>query len=128
MSKINVENLVYDDITLIISDITEGIKLSFQGSIDMEYPQQKLDGYFMKIHEELISNKIKNINCDFNQLSYINSSGIRCLVKWIVNLINIKDSEQKYIMDFYINKEYEWQVASLGFLSGLCPELIHIKK
>lgn len=128
MNKIQVENLTYEHITFDISDTHNGVKVSLKGSIDMEYPQLTLDGYFSQIHEALIQYCIKNVYFDFRNLSYINSSGIRCIVKWIMNLIKMKDTEKKYIMTFIISKDYEWQSASLGFLSQLNPALIKVKK
>ena len=127
MNKIKVDNLTFEKIFFDISDIQDGVKISFKGSIDMEYPQLTLDDFFNQIHEACIQENIKNVYCDFHNLSYINSSGIRCIVKWIMNLIKMSDTEHKYKMTFIISNDYEWQAASLGFLAKLNPGLIKVK-
>ena len=128
MNRIHVDNLKYGNITFFISDKKDGIIITFKGLIDMEYPQLKLDAYFDQLHTALINNKIKAVYCDLKELSYTNSSGIRCIVKWIMKLVNMKDIGNKYAITFIINKDYEWQATSLGFLANLDPGLILIKK
>lgn len=128
MNKIQVENLVYENITFDIIDTDDGIKVSFTGSIDMEYPQFKLDPYFDQIHEAVIHHKIKNVYCDFQGLSYLNSSGIRSIVKWIMKAISIQNSHDEYKITFILSKEHSWQHVSLGFIANMNPALIHLKK
>jgi hypothetical protein len=128
MNKIQVDDLVYENFTFTLRDTDDGIMISCDGTIDMEYPQTTLDTYFGRIHEAVINNKIKTVYCDLTQLLFINSSGIRCLIKWLMRLKDIKDSKKRYNMIFLISKEYEWQHSSLGFLKELCPDLIQLKE
>ncbi|MBN2534135.1 MAG: hypothetical protein JXB88_14695 [Spirochaetales bacterium] len=128
MSKIQIENLIYENITLYIVDTSDGIEIAFKGSIDMEYPHFKLDPYFERIHKAILQKKIKYVYCNLQELCYINSSGIRSVIKWILDLTAMKDSDDAYHIIFVISKEYKWQSASFEFIVNLCPELIHIQK
>ena len=127
MNKIQIENLVYEDVILDISDTDDGVKVCFKGTIDMEYPQAEIEPFLSQIHETVIEKKIKNVYCDYQELSYINSSGLRCLVKWIMQLSEIKDSENAYHLFFILNAEHKWQLSSLGFIVNMCPSHVHLQ-
>lgn len=128
MNKLGIDDLVYKNITISVSDVSEGIKISFIGSIDMEYPQKELDAYFDYIHEAVLKKNIKNVFCDFQKLGYINSRGIRCLVRWIMQNTEAAAFKFQYHFIFIISKDYRWQKTSLGFLTTLSPEFIHVQE
>ena len=128
MNKIQVENLEYENITLYVNDTDDGIEILFQGSIDMEYPHERLDPYFNQIHEAVIQKRIKHVYCNFKELQYINSSGIRSIIKWILELKGLKDTDNFYNMTLVISSEHKWQVASFEFIAKISPAVIQIKK
>ena len=128
MNKIQIENLDYENVSITIKDINVGIIIKIHGSIDMSYPQFKLDPYFERIHQAVLSFGIKKVYCNLHNLIYINSSGIRSLIKWIMTNINLKDTGNAYHIIFKISSEHKWQSASLGFITNLCPEFIHVIK
>ena len=128
MNRIQVDNLHYENISLYITDIDDGIEIAFKGSIDMEFPHLTLDPYFQQVHEAVLLRKISHVYCNLQELSYINSSGIKSIMKWILDLTGMKDTDNSYHITFIISNEYKWQSASFEFVVQMCPGLIHIQK
>ncbi|MBN1696147.1 MAG: hypothetical protein JW881_01425 [Spirochaetales bacterium] len=128
MNKIQVESLQFDNINLILTDTDDGIMLSFEGTIDMEYPQSVLDDYFDRIHVAVIEKGIKTVYCNLENLRFINSSGIRCVIKWLLKIKDQTEAGKQYRLVFCISNQNEWQLSSLGFLKELCPSLIQLQE
>ncbi len=93
----------------------------------MENPGTILDPYFDKIHEKLTELRIKKVRCDFRDLTYINSSGIKSLLYWILKDHN-EAPDKKYSFEIFINEDSRWQADGIGFLKKIAPDIISIRK
>ena len=96
------------------------ILVKFIGDIDMEDPSIILDPLFEKLHDGVMKQNIKQVKADFNELSFLNSSGIKSVAKWIMKLTEL-DESKKYMIKILHNKDITWQVTSLPTLSFLVP-------
>jgi hypothetical protein len=96
------------------------------GEIDMEDPSQTIRPYLEKMHHEIIESGIKSMTMDFQNLRFMNSSGIREFVHWILKLNNIP-TEKKYKVIISYSTRETWQTSSLPVLYKLQPDLITLQ-
>lgn len=120
MNRLNVEELKRDKVEINIEDIDEGIRLKFNGDIDMQDPGPLLNPFFDKVHNALVENEVKEVEADFRELQFLNSSGIKTLIKWIMKIPQLPD-EKKYKVKIIYSGKITWQGTSLKTLIYLAP-------
>jgi hypothetical protein len=127
MNKLEMQDLEIQGLDLSVSNDDGNTTLVFNGSIDMENPGAILEPYFDTLHDKIAELRIKKIRCDFRSLTYINSSGIKSLLHWI-----LKDHygapEKKYSFEILINEDLRWQADGIGFIKKIAPDIISIRK
>jgi hypothetical protein len=126
MNKLNIEPIVEERIKIDVSDVAGGLAIKFAGDIDMEDPGIILDPLFDKVHDGMISLNLKEVRADFTDLSFLNSSGIKSVAKWIMKLSDLS-SDAKYLIKIIHNKDITWQVTSLPTLTFLVPGGVKIE-
>jgi hypothetical protein len=126
MNSLGIENLKWENLEVEIVDFKNTIKICFKGSIDMILPDAKLNPYFIRIHTAVVTNGFHTIYCDVRELDFINSSGIKCFLKWVMKISQLS-SDKRYTMVIYISKEMDWQELSLGFIKRLAPDSVKIE-
>ncbi|MBN2738108.1 MAG: hypothetical protein JXR70_14085 [Spirochaetales bacterium] len=126
MNKLGIEAIDEGRIKIEVLDSSAGIYIKFTGEIDMEDPSLILDPLFEKIHNGAIDNSIKEVAADFKELTFLNSSGIKAVAKWIMKLSDMDDAS-RYIITVIHNKSVTWQVTSLPTLSFLVPGAVQLQ-
>lgn len=127
MNRLKIGELAQEGFKLEVSDTANTVVVSFEGSIDIQEPQYVIEEYLNLVHTKMVESRLKTIYCDFNKLHYINSSGIKCLLKWILKNYQEMDQKQRYSFIFIINENLKWQADGIGFLKKIAPELISIQ-
>lgn len=126
MNKLNIDPVQQDKVKIDILDNAEGLMAKFVGDIDMEDPSIILDPLFEKIHQGMVAKKIPFVVADFNGLTFLNSSGIKAIAKWIMKLAMLPP-DQKYQIRIAHNKAITWQVTSLPTLTFLVPGAVKVE-
>jgi len=126
MNRLNIAPVVQDKISVDVLDNGEGLMVKFVGDIDMEDPSLVLDPLFVKIHEGMVAKKLPFVVADFNGLTFLNSSGIKAVAKWIMKLAMLPP-DQKYQIRIAHNKAITWQVTSLPTLTYLVPGAVKVE-
>lgn len=126
MNKLNIDPVHQDKVKIDIVDNAEGLLAKFVGDIDMEDPSIVLDPLFEKIHQGMVAKKIPFVVADFNGLTFLNSSGIKAIAKWIMKLAMLPP-DQKYQIRIAHNKAITWQVTSLPTLTFLVPGAVKVE-
>jgi hypothetical protein len=126
MNKLNIEPVKQSRISIDIADTASGIGVSFIGDVDMQDPSVILDPLFDKIHGGCVESGIKEVDLDFKQLNFLNSSGIKAIAKWIMKLGDLS-GDKKYIIKIIHNKNITWQVTSLPTLTFLVPGAVKVE-
>lgn len=93
------------------------------GNIESRQPGDFMTHFFSELHNMLVDKAIGLIEVDITQLKFLNSSGIKELAKWIMNLNSLPD-EKKYKIKFICDKNLVWQDTSIATLTFLNPENI----
>lgn len=126
MNKLNIDPVQQDKVKIEVLDNAEGLLAKFVGDIDMEDPSIVLDPLFEKIHQGMVAKKIPFVVADFNGLTFLNSSGIKAIAKWIMKLAMLPP-DQKYQIRIAHNKAITWQVTSLPTLTFLVPGAVKVE-
>lgn len=125
MNKLSIETIKQDKVTIEVQDISDGIKVVVSGDIDMQDPSTLLDPFFDKIHNGAISSGIKTVELDVTNLTFLNSSGIKAIAKWIMKLATV-EANKKYLIKIIQNKAVAWQATSLQTLTFLVPGSVNV--
>lgn len=131
MPLLSVSDFSYENIALAYSEQTDEngavfVGLQFTGDMDMQDPDAVFMPYLQSLHSQMIQNGIKKIQLDFRPLRFLNSSGIKLMVKW-VQMILVLPPDKVYSMEILANSAVAWQDNCLKLLSLLAPKLIKIK-
>lgn len=108
-----------EDVTLKMID--EDVFVS--GSIIQKNPELYMSSFFNKLHDYILERKLKFINVNITQLKFLNSSGIKIIVDWLVKVSNLPD-ENRYIINFICNKHSLWQDSSITTLKIIDDTII----
>jgi hypothetical protein len=127
MKRFTIDDLKTDNFDITVRETDDTVTLAFHGSIELQEPHQVLDQYFKDVHQKIIECGLAEIYCDFNGLSYINSSGIKCLLQWILKNYRDSNTEHKYSFIFIIDEDSKWQTDGIGFLKKIAPDIISIR-
>lgn len=123
-----IETLRTDKISIGAKEVEGHIHVYFNGDIDLLNPEEMLEPYFMKLHNLALKMKCKKISLDFKELFFMNSSGIKSLIKWLSKNSEMPRDKQ-YKFTLLENREIAWQEASFKLMSLLIsPELVEIQR
>lgn len=110
-------------IEVVDSEEDEGIIVYFHGKINMQNPGAIFGPYFDELHQKIIDAGIKNVIADFTDLQFLNSSGLKSIIRWIMNDASL-DEDMQYGIKILYNKEIGWQETSLTTFKDLVPDLV----
>lgn len=122
---VGIDDLNTEEVTINVQKIDNTLVLKFIGRIDLQNPNLVLAPFFNELHEKIVQNGIKEVKCDIRDLHFINSSGIKCLILWILKIPNLEQKDQ-YNIVFVIDNNVTWQKSSISFLTALIPDKIFI--
>lgn len=125
MNKLSIESIKQDKVTIDIQDIVDGVKIIISGDIDMQDPSTLLDPLFDKVHNGVLSSGLKTVELDVTNLTFLNSSGIKAIAKWIMKLAGTEASK-KYQIKIIQNRAIAWQATSLQTLTFLVPGSVNV--
>jgi hypothetical protein len=126
MNSLGIEPIKQGKVTIDVSDIPSGLAITIVGDIDMQDPSVVLDPLFDKVHKGAMASGLKVVNFDLKQLAFLNSSGIKGIAKWIMNLASAP-ADKRYVIKILQNKSIPWQVTSLPTLTFLVPGAVQIE-
>ncbi len=110
-------NFKHDNLEIILEKGQKN-KIFWRGISDNRDPYSIIDGYFTKVLDEL---KNKELEIDFVELQYMNSSTVTPIIKLIRDLNNnaVKTT-------VFYDKNLNWQLASFRALETIAKTLNHI--
>jgi len=88
------------------------------GSTRTSNPNKILEPFFNKIHEGVLKLELKSVIVDIRNLAFLNSSGIKEVVNWILKLEKLPDNK-RYIIKFVYNPDIKWQETFVSSMINL---------
>lgn len=99
----------------VVSD-AQGTRVQFRGTISTPNPAVVINPFVDAIHDELVKAGAKEVQVDFRELEFCNSSGFKSFIHWIRKIQELPEA-QRYGLRFLSNPARKWQRTSLLALS-----------
>jgi hypothetical protein len=93
------------------------------GEIDQLSPRDFMAGFIEIVHNMVLGEGLLEVKVDVTQLAFVNSSGIKELLSWILRRNRIP-RDRKYRINFLFDPAVAWQPVTLPRLRELDPEAI----
>jgi hypothetical protein len=120
-----VETLKADDFAARASTAERAILVSLTGTADLTVKDQ-LDIFLRDVHSEAQRSLVEEVIVDVRLLEFMNSSCLKCLVRWITT-VQKQPGEQKYRIVFVSSPSVFWQQRSLNPLACLANDVVTIQ-
>jgi len=120
----NKSNFKFEDLNYKI-EINNNL-INFIGTIEIKSLNDNFKEYIQKIHEYILNKNFKDIKIDFTKLIFMNSSGIKVIVEWLLKLEELPE-EKKYKVLFIYDPKILWQESTINTLLFLNENLLSKK-
>jgi hypothetical protein len=97
----------------------------FKGVIDLPDPGIVLTPYFTDVHNAVLADGYKEVIFDMSDLEYINSSGIKSIIKFVIKILTIDVSRRYQVVINYTSKK-GWQPSSFKPVMLLAPKIVRM--
>ena len=124
MKPFSVDPIVKEGFT--ISARHEGgvVFVKLTGNGDMETPST-LGVYLKKVHNEVVRLAAQTVIVECEELYFMSSACIKCLVTWIDGVGKL-DAQERYKVKFQSNPNLPWQRRSFEALRRFAPGLVRV--
>jgi hypothetical protein len=102
----------------VVDEADGGIVLKFAGTIDHMNPGEFLDPFLDNVHAQVIANSVSKVEADFTELGFLNSSGIKSLLNWIMKQMELAE-DKRYPIKIIYSRKITWQQTSLKAITYL---------
>ncbi|MCX8059148.1 MAG: hypothetical protein N3A58_07020 [Spirochaetes bacterium] len=96
------------------------------GVVEIKNPNDNFSLHIKKINSLILERNLKEIIFDLTNLEFMNSSGIKVLVEWILRLEELPD-DQRFKILFIYNPKILWQESTINTLLFLNEKLLSKK-
>ena len=104
----------------IVPALGEGVlRIKMSGAVEMRDPGDLLTPYWNGIDAKARQLALRRIEVDLRDLSFMNSSGILTLVRWITRA---KDKAYQLVLQY--DRNVTWQRTSIPTLAKLAPDVV----
>lgn len=100
--------------------------IKLKGEIDIPYPDKIMRPFFEEIHQMVLAEKIMAVKVNVQDLTFMNSSGIKEIMTWVLKQKILPD-RQKYRIVFQCNPTIGWHEISFTSIMWLNKEYIAIE-
>ena len=108
----------------IVPSIEDGVmRIKMSGAVEMRDPGDLLTPYWNKIDEGARERALRRVEVDLRDLSFMNSSGILTLVRWITK-VKSHGAGNAYQLVLQYDRNVTWQRTSIPILAKLAPEVV----
>jgi hypothetical protein len=98
----------------------EGDTVFVVGEIDQLSPRDFMAGFLEIVHNMVLGERLSEVKVNVTQLGFLNSSGIKEFLSWILRRNRIPP-ERKYKINFLFDPTIAWQPITLPRLRDLDP-------
>ncbi|HJW94682.1 MAG TPA: hypothetical protein VJ901_13770 [Thermoanaerobaculia bacterium] len=96
------------------------MRLTVSGAVEMRDPGELLNPFWTRIDQEARDRHLQAVEVDLRDLTFMNSSGILTLVRWITKL----KVSNAYRLVFQYDRNVTWQRSSIPTLAKLAPNVV----
>lgn len=127
MNRLGIEPLHVGGLIGEVLDADETVTVVLRGDSDARDAGAALDEYLVRrIHKAVSESKIKKIQLDVTGLEFLNSSGIKALVNWLI-AVKLQKPEDRYFIVLQYDEGITWQSKGLKPLACVAPSLLRLE-
>jgi hypothetical protein len=124
MNTDTIQSLNSDGVRIVPEVGIDGVlRVVMSGAVEMRDPGQLLNPFWLSLDQAARERSLKLVELDVRDLSFMNSSGILTLVRWITTMKK-NDPAQAYQLIVRYDRSITWQRSSVPTLSKLAPRLV----
>ena len=120
---LKIPEITSKNFVILIKDNPEKIELLIKGNIDIPNPDQIITPFFTKLDSEILRCKLKEISIDIKELDFINSSGIKILLKFVMNILR-RTRDEQYNINFIYDQKVKSQKTRFNSILFLAPDIV----
>lgn len=125
MATATLANVRHPSFNATLAVESSSLRVSLAGTADLVV-QQQLATFLDAVHACATEHMVSRVLVDVNELTFINSSCLKCVVTWIFKVRGDERARQYQIV-FLTNHTTPWQERSFHALSCMCTELVSIE-
>lgn len=115
--------LTVEGLTIVPRLDDEVLHIAVLGVVEMREPGDVLNPYWNRIDDEVRERSLKRVELDLRDLSFMNSSGILTLVRWITR-VKSHGGNDAYQLILRYDRNVTWQRSSVPTLAKLAPRVV----
>ena len=121
MNRLDIPPFTLDGFEMFLVDTSvDRVTVKFRGTIEHPAPGEFLDPLLATVHDRAVAAKIPNVDADFSGLDFLNSSGIKALIKWVMKSTEARlGGSNCYKLRLLYSSKVTWQQASLKAITFL---------
>ncbi len=121
MNRLKIETFTQDAFMIRVVDGSEGtVVVKFSGTLEHPSPGEFLDPILLTVHERAVACRLDHVDADFSGLDFLNSSGIKSLIKWVMKAVEAsRPGQDCYRLRLLYSSKVTWQQASLKAITFL---------
>jgi hypothetical protein len=112
--------LTTDSLSIVPVEADGVLRIAFSGAVDMRDPGGVLTPYWTALDAAVRRRGLQRVEVDMRYLSFMNSSGILTLVRWIVRA----KEHAAYVLALLYDRNVTWQRTSIPTLAKLAPHVV----
>lgn len=94
------------------------------GVLDGEDAAARVQPELLKLHDEIVANRVDLVRLELQDVSYMNSNGIKAFATWFLKAEGSR--EHPYAIDLVYDPKISWQRWSVGALQVLTPRALRL--
>ena len=99
------------------------LRIKMIGAVEMRDPGDLLNPYWTGVDDAARAQKMKRVEVDLRDVSFMNSSGILTLVRWITKA-KTHAPDKAYTLVLQYDRNVTWQRTSIPTLAKLAPQVV----
>jgi len=117
------QTLTADGLQVVPTISGDVVRIKMTGAVEMRDPGEVLTPFWNGVDDEARRLAVKRVEVDVRDLSFMNSSGILTLVRWITKAKSHAPSDG-YQLELQYDRNVTWQRTSIPTLAKLAPSLV----
>lgn len=99
------------------------LRVKMTGAVEMRDPGELLNPYWTGLDTAAREKQVKRVEVDLRDVSFMNSSGILTLVRWITKA-KTHAPDKAYTLVLQYDRNVTWQRTSIPTLAKLAPQIV----
>ncbi len=92
------------------------------GTLDTNDSTARLQPHLLAFHDQLLASGVKKVVLDVTQVSYMNSSGVKCFMTWFIKAERAKTPP--YEIQIVFDPQRTWQYVSFTTMGRIAPKVL----